>query len=217
MTRFQEALRAVRSRRGLSQVELAEKLGVKPGTVGNWEAGVNGAPRKRLKEIADKLGVTMEFLTGEPAMELKDAPSAHYNAKHIGSVHGASKIPVISFARAGAVDFDYADLDAQMDESIESDIKDPNSFGLVVEGDSMEPKISAGDIVIVAPNDRPRNGDLVVSRLERTEGVMLKIFSHDGDRIRLTSYNPAYPPLEFKEADFVFIYPVHSRITRWRR
>lgn len=217
MTRFQEALRSVRSRRGLSQVELAELLGVKPGTVGNWEAGVNGAPRKRLKEIADKLEVSMEFLTGEPEMELREAPSAHYNAKHLGIVKKGHRIPVISFTRAGLVDFDYADLDGQMDDSIESDIKDPNSFGLVVEGDSMEPKISAGDIVVVAPNDRPRNGDLVVARLAKTEGVMLKIFSHDGERIRLTSYNPAFPPLEFKEEDFVFIYPVHSRLTRWRR
>src|SRR5687767_13071000 len=52
-------------RRGLSQEELAKLLNVEAGSVGNWEAGRNNPKISRMKEIAEKLGVSVEFLMGE--------------------------------------------------------------------------------------------------------------------------------------------------------
>ena len=75
----------------------------------------------------------------------------------------------------------------------------------------MEPKISAGDRVIVAPNSQPRNGNIVVARTKEHD-VYLKLFHlcGGGKTVKLTSYNPAYPTVELPLPSFRFIYPVHS-------
>ena len=67
-------------------------------------------------------------------------------------------VPVVSWASAGKA-ADYPDLCNQIEELVETDCKDPNSFALILEGDSMEPTFLAGDIVIFAPNSEARNGD----------------------------------------------------------
>mgnify|MGYP001475741592 CR=1 FL=1 len=62
-------LRAIRSRLDLTQIELAERLGVSFATVNRWEGGAN-KPRKAamagISALADEAGVTTES-TGEGA------------------------------------------------------------------------------------------------------------------------------------------------------
>ena len=50
-------LAAAREAKGLSQVELAKKLGVSAGTVGGWETGDHGISKKRLRKVAELLGM----------------------------------------------------------------------------------------------------------------------------------------------------------------
>lgn len=63
---FSETLRAIRMRRGWTQGELAGKLDVSPGAVANWEAMINGPTRSRVKDISDRLNVSIDFLTKGP-------------------------------------------------------------------------------------------------------------------------------------------------------
>ena len=63
---FSETLRAIRMRRGWTQGELAGKLDVSPGAVANWEAMINGPTRSRVKDISDRLNVSIDFLTRGP-------------------------------------------------------------------------------------------------------------------------------------------------------
>lgn len=42
-------------------------LDVSPGAVGNWESGANKPKISRLKDIADRLSVSIDFLMGEPS------------------------------------------------------------------------------------------------------------------------------------------------------
>lgn len=54
-----------RAKKELSQQELAQKSGVKQGTIGNLEAGIRGTAR-RITSIADALGVDASWLaTGD--------------------------------------------------------------------------------------------------------------------------------------------------------
>lgn len=46
---------------------MAEKLGVTPSAVGNWEAGINGPRKKAIHRFAEILGVSVEFLTEGPS------------------------------------------------------------------------------------------------------------------------------------------------------
>lgn len=217
---FAQRLRAIRTRRGWTQEDLAEKLGVSASAVGNWESQQNPPSRRRITDIAAKLGVSFEFLVGEepptpPELRPPELRALVLNDAMIGSeVSVPSKslrmVPVVSFARAGQNGFDYEDLGTHFDDWVPTTSNDPNAFALRVEGDSMESRYSPGDILVVTPNEEPRNGDLVVARLEKTGGVLFKLYHQtSGDRVRLTSYNKdLYPPLEFARSEFRFIYPI---------
>jgi transcriptional regulator with XRE-family HTH domain len=57
-----EALARARKRKGLSQAELAKKLGVSAGTVGSWEAGDHGPSKNRIAEVAKVLDMDITEL-----------------------------------------------------------------------------------------------------------------------------------------------------------
>lgn len=53
---FAEALKAARAEAGISQVEMAKKLGVSNGTYADWELGTHRARIDRYDVIAEVLG-----------------------------------------------------------------------------------------------------------------------------------------------------------------
>lgn len=57
-----KALAKARQAKGLSQAELAKKLGVSAGTVGGWEAGDHGPAKDRLAEVARVLDLDITEL-----------------------------------------------------------------------------------------------------------------------------------------------------------
>jgi transcriptional regulator with XRE-family HTH domain len=61
---FSDRLRAARLRHGYSQEELADKLGVSNGAVGNWETGPTIPRPQMLRKIEELLGVKIEQLLG---------------------------------------------------------------------------------------------------------------------------------------------------------
>ena len=58
MTKLSELRKAA----GLTQQQLADRLGVKRTVVTNWETGVNSTPTKYLLALAEVLGCTVEDL-----------------------------------------------------------------------------------------------------------------------------------------------------------
>ena len=75
-----------------------------------------------------------------------------------------------------------------------------NYFGLVVRGDSMEPKFSEGDTVIVKYQNSASSGDYVVALIEGNESTIKRIeFMDDG--IILQPLNPAYKAMYFSKKD----------------
>ena len=118
-------------------------------------------------------------------------------------------IPVISWAHAGEA-ASYEELPKDWQNTVPSTCKDADAFGLIVEGESMQPNYQAGTTLIVMPSREPRNGCLVVAKLKKN-GVIFRRFNMIADHcIRLSAYNPVYPPYEGPSEDFWWIYPVHS-------
>lgn len=62
---FQIQLKKYREAMGLSQQELADRLGVRQSTVGMWENGTNKPRHSTLIKIADFFNVSVDELTGE--------------------------------------------------------------------------------------------------------------------------------------------------------
>jgi SOS-response transcriptional repressor LexA len=131
--------------------------------------------------------------------------------------YGLRKLPVLSWAQAGqATDFD--EIPRDWNDVIPSDVSDERAFGVRLRGDSMEPRFSDGDIAILLPSIAPTNGETVVANL-KDEGILCKIMHVQLDKnlITLSSYNPAYPPLERHRDQFHWIFPVSSVIKQLRR
>ncbi len=78
---------------------------------------------------------------------------------------GQREIPVISYIQAGQMreDLDPYSLGDLSETVITNRDHSPNSFGMIVIGDSMSPKYEAGDMVIVDPATDLRPGDFVVA------------------------------------------------------
>jgi repressor LexA len=77
---------------------------------------------------------------------------------------------------------------------------DGEYFGLRVRGNSMEPKISDGDVVIVRKQSDADDGDLVIALVNGDDAVVKRLKKY-ADGIALVSNNPAYQPMYFSRAE----------------
>lgn len=62
---FSERLRTAREAKNKSQTDLAQMLGVQPGSIGNWEIGGNFAGPENLIKLSDILEVSIDYLLGQ--------------------------------------------------------------------------------------------------------------------------------------------------------
>src|ERR1700723_2119495 len=59
-------IKLAREKIGLTQAQLAKKLDVSPGAVGQWEIDLGVPATERLRALADSLGVSLDWLLGKP-------------------------------------------------------------------------------------------------------------------------------------------------------
>ena len=191
---FSELSKQCRKKQGISQTELASKLGVTQQAVGKWESGKSSPDPSTVARIAELLNTTADYLLGlyRPVSNVS-APEERF----FGS-YSESLIPVIGTVKAG-----YGALAFEEDYGQEyARVKDPaNYFYLVVRGDSMEPRIQDGDLALVHKQDTLENGDLgVLIYGDEGEGT-LKRYIQRGNCVVLQPFNPAYNELVIKGED----------------
>ncbi len=69
---FKDVLRSLRRELGMSQVKLAEELGVSNSLIASYETGARKPSFESLEDIADYFNVSLDYLTG------KDEGSTYY-------------------------------------------------------------------------------------------------------------------------------------------
>ena len=195
---FPQRLKELRKRSGFSQKSLSVQLGVSQQAVGKWETGRSSPDPDTLARLAALLGTSIDDLMGLAAV----APAAA--APRFVGGYEESPIPVVGTVRAG-----FGALAFEEDYGVEyARVKDPASyFYLVVKGDSMEPRISDGDLALVHRQPTLENGDLgVMVYGDEGEGT-LKKYVLRGNAVVLQPFNPAYEPkvLRGEELDKLFI------------
>jgi len=210
-----QKLRKLRKGLRLTQAELAALLGIHRTYLVLIEKGKK-VPSPRLeRSIMDFMEKADRQSLSAPSLWARAATS---NASPLIAEPPARRAPVVSWAAAGQARA-YEDLANQIEELVETDCKDPNSFAIIIEGDSMENKFYAGDRVVFAPNSEPRNGDVVVAKI--TDGrVFFKYYYRtgpEGARVKLSSENANYAPMEFERSEIVFIYPAWEIKRKLRR
>ena len=74
----------------------------------------------------------------------------------------------------------------------------PATFYVRVEGDSMEPRIHPGELLVVDRMVETKDGDVVVARLG-CEFTVKRLHIEEDGRIWLVSENPSYDPIPVTE------------------
>lgn len=119
--------------------------------------------------------------------------------KSISKTESGRLIPIINRVAAGyPVDFDDLQYPAGFaDDYVRCpDIDDPQAFGVIVIGDSMEPKFMQGDTVIFSPAIEVRSGDDCFVRLATPhETTFKRVFFEADNMVRLQPRNEKYSPM----------------------
>lgn len=69
---FSERLKDLRKQAGLTQVNVAEKLGISQPAYASWERGVKKPTQENLVKIAQVLNVSVDYLVGNSDENLKE-------------------------------------------------------------------------------------------------------------------------------------------------
>lgn len=179
-------LRDRRKELNLTMLQVAQYVGVSEGTISRWESGlIANMRRDRIAKLAEILRLSPSLIAG-----VDDQP--------VEKTH-AVRIPVFASVPAGipleAVE-DIVDF-----EEISSELaKQGDFFALRVKGDSMEPRIKDGDVVIVRRQEAVDNGDLAVILVNGNDATLKRFYSSETG-VKLVSSNPKYDPFFFTPAE----------------
>jgi len=154
-----QRIRAARKERGFNQEELSLRLGIHRNSLLRYERGERGIDVDLLTRIADTLDVSFHWLvTGEGEMErLPDVPETERLP--------VRWIPLLGSVPAGFPRYSSEVILEYMPVQIVS-ARHPQTFALIVQGDSMEPRLSEGDRVIVCPDPSPPSRAIVIALID---------------------------------------------------
>lgn len=186
-----ENLRIARKHRNMTQLQVANCLGISRSAYSHYETGFRDPDTDNLVRLADLLGVSVEFLLGI------DEPSK--------SNPMINRIPLLGSVPAGVPIEAIEDVEEYID-IYPRFVKHGELFALHVKGDSMEPDLRSGDIVIIEKQEYVDNGDIAVVRVNG-EDVTLKRVKLSQKGLMLIPSNPAYDPVFF-DSDQVATLPV---------
>ena len=109
------------------------------------------------------------------------------------------KIPVLGTVAAGIPISAVEDI-LDYEEVPQSWENQGEFFALKIKGDSMEPRMESGDVVIVKQQPDANSGDTVIVLVNGDDATCKKLQKTDNG-IMLVSTNPKYPPMFYSTED----------------
>lgn len=151
-----DRLRHARKLRGLSQADIAERVGVSQPAVANWESGVHDPRRVMLAKISDVLGVSPDWLASgdRSAVETDKQPAAAYLRRPLRHA------PVIAFEDAVRISEEQgADPHALALDYIPITSGAENVFAFFIDDEAVDRAFPKNTLVVVDYGDRkPADG-----------------------------------------------------------
>lgn len=164
-------IKQLRMKFGYSQEDLGRLIGVSKQAVSMYERGERSVDVDTLKKLSDVFSVDVNAILGRRVAPIK--------------------IPVLGYVAAGipveAVTdvLDYEEISPDM-------LKDGSEyFALKIKGQSMEPRIYDGDVVIVRVQPDVDSGQIAIVCVNGDEATCKKILKQAGG-ILLQPLNPTY-------------------------
>lgn len=180
-----ERLSQALSIKNITQTELCKKTGIPKSAMSQYIKGNFEPKQDRIYLIAKALNISEAWLMGYDVPMLREG-----NSKKSGV-----KIPVLGLVRAG-IPMDAVEYIIDYEEISEDMARQGEFFALQIKGDSMEPKISDGDVVIVRKQPDIESGEIAIVLVNGDEATIKKVQKFNGG-INLIPSNPAYDVMTF--------------------
>lgn len=186
-----ERIRELRSSRGLSQQELADKIGVSKSSINMYERGERIPPLRSQEALADYFNVDLDYLAGRTdyTTQIVRRPPIPAGFEPLPAM---AMVPLVGTIACGTP--------ILAEQNVEARIGVPAAwradFALTCKGDSMSPRYLDGDIVCIRCQPQVENGQIAAVLIG--EEATLKRFYQNGDTVTLQAENPAYSPLVYR-------------------
>lgn len=184
-----EKLRALRLQKGLTQVQLAEMVGISNNLYNKYEKKDVRPPYETLVKLASALNTSLSVLLDEIAVFPSEAV---IDMPIIGSVRGGMDGNVVQEETGETRPIAASALHGR-----------PNEYFLLrVRGDSMYPEILDGDCVLVKKTDSVESGSMAVVLYDGDYATVKWVKYVEGeDWVDLIPNNTQYAPVRIEGAD----------------
>lgn len=174
-------IRKYRKNAGLTQKELGFRIGVKHNTISGYENGTNEPEQNILFAIADVLNVSINDLFPSPTNIIPSTPKT-------------VRIPVLGTIACGEPILAEENITEYITESPDR-LPDGRLFYLQAKGDSMEPTIPNGALVLIREQPEVETGMIAAILINGDTEATLKRIKRQGDMVILMPDNPSHEPI----------------------
>lgn len=205
-----EAIKSLRLKNELTQVELGKLTGFKQNTISQHEKGKREIDEEDILKYCKALGVSPQTLFDmsskkRTSKELsiiynkldskRQSKVYDYASRQLDEQNGIQEDKVVYLVRgrqsaAGSM-IHVDDVDAEMGVLPSSIVPNGANELVQITGDSMEPIIKKGSEVYLRYQPTVEDGEIAIVRVE-DDGVTCKYLYRDGQNIILRSENPKY-------------------------
>lgn len=183
-----ERIKAIRENLHISQVDFADKINVSKQTLYKYENSIiTNIPSDKIEAIAFIGNTSPAYIMG---WEDDSTPKSKKQAVTI-NVLGRVAAGIPLEAIEDIIDTEEIDEDLALTGTF---------FGLQIHGDSMEPRMCEGDIVIVRRQDDAESGEIVIATVNGSDATCKRLRKYR-DGIELISNNPSYEPMFFSNEE----------------
>lgn len=229
---FGKRLKEARHMKGITTISLAKLLSVGNNTVSRWESGTREPDLETIGKIADILNTSVAYLMGEtddltPPQASRvgtPGPELQSNARLIPRerLMWLSVIsPEVKVCAGNGNDYGDAGLEWTViehipiaDGKLSALYSEDSLLAMYVEGDSMEPQIHDGDIVVFNHDSAWVPGNVMVVCLDGRLMVKGILRQGEGKPPLLRSANKDYADIQVNEDSFFLVYGRVLRIIR---
>ena len=170
-------IKKLRESHGMDQQTFADKIGTSRVNVARYETGSRKANQDILFKIAQKFKININYFF--PV--LKDA-----------SIIDESRlrhVPLVGTIACGTPILADQNIEGYIPMYFDTGTKDDIVFGLRCKGESMEPTLKDGDIVLVKQQSTVEDGEIAAVLVDDDESATLKRVKHVKDQIILMPDN----------------------------
>lgn len=181
-----ELVKKLTEEQNMSMSELSRRVGIAKSAISRYFNGTRELPLNKIGDFASVLHTTPDYLLG---IDYEPPKPQGLQIPVLGTV--AAGIPISAVEDI----LDYEEVPQSWESQGEF-------FALKIKGDSMEPRMESGDVVIVRQQSDANSGDTVIVLVNGDDATCKKLQKTDNG-IMLVSTNPKYPPMFYSNDEIV--------------